>query len=263
MGTVVSRDGTVIFYNCRGDGPPLVLVHGTGADHTRWAPLLPLFENSFTVYAIDRRGRGQSGDAQDYALQYEFEDIVAVVDSIGTKVNLLGHSYGGLCALESAPGSSNLSRLILYEPPLLARSWGVYPPEVLERMRSSLAAGDREGVVTTFVTQIVKVPAHELELLKADPSWPGRVNSAHTILREIDASIRYELIPDRFRSLSVPVLLLLGGDSIPFLQHATKVLHSVLPNSRLKRMPGQQHNAMCTAPDLFASEVLDFIKDRT
>lgn len=76
---VVSQDGTRIAVWRSGEGAPLVLVHGTVADHSRWAPVLPAFEARFTVLAIDRRGRGQSGDADDYALERESEDVAAVV----------------------------------------------------------------------------------------------------------------------------------------------------------------------------------------
>ena len=68
-----------------GKGPPLVLVHGTAADHSRWRPVLPALEERFTVYAIDRRGRGGSGDSDDYAVEREFEDVAAMVDSSGSR----------------------------------------------------------------------------------------------------------------------------------------------------------------------------------
>ena len=99
--TVTSADGTSIAYERGGRGPPLVLVHGTTADHTRWDPLRPDFEEHFTVYAIDRRGRGGSGDAAHYELEREFEDVATVVESIDEPVNLLGHSHGALCSLEA------------------------------------------------------------------------------------------------------------------------------------------------------------------
>jgi peptide-methionine (S)-S-oxide reductase len=83
MATITSKDGTRIAYSRSGSGPPLVLVHGTTADHTRWARVLPELEPHFTVYAMDRRGRGGSGDAADYAIEREFEDVAAVVDAIG------------------------------------------------------------------------------------------------------------------------------------------------------------------------------------
>ena len=67
-----------------------MLVHGTTADHSRWAPVLPAFEQHFTVLAIDRRGRGRSGDAGTYALEREYEDVAAVVEWAGAEVDVLG-----------------------------------------------------------------------------------------------------------------------------------------------------------------------------
>src|SRR5918998_1211125 len=116
METILSRDGTRIAYRRIGEGPPLVLVHGAAADRGRWSPVLPALEKRFTVYAIDRRGRGGSGDAGSYTMEREFEDVATVVDSIGEPVNLLGHSYGALCALEAALLSRNIRKLVLYEP---------------------------------------------------------------------------------------------------------------------------------------------------
>jgi pimeloyl-ACP methyl ester carboxylesterase len=114
-GTVTTEGGTPVAYWRSGKGPPLVLVHGTAADHSRWRPVIPALEESFTVYAIDRRGRGGSGDAEDYSVEKEFEDVAAVVDSLGEPVNLLGHSYGGLLALEAALLTRNVRKLVLYD----------------------------------------------------------------------------------------------------------------------------------------------------
>jgi pimeloyl-ACP methyl ester carboxylesterase len=97
---VLSQDGTPIAVWRSGDGPPLVLIHGAAADHNRWAPVLPALEERFAVFAVDRRGRGRSGDTTDYALEREYENVVAVVESAGEGVNVLGHSYGGICALD-------------------------------------------------------------------------------------------------------------------------------------------------------------------
>src|SRR5215470_6685249 len=118
MQTITSRDGTAIAFVRSGAGPALVLVHGTTADHTRWKPLLPEFEAHFTVYAVDRRGRGGSGDASSYSVEREFEDVAAVVDGIGEPAFLLGHSYGAVCSLEAALRTKNVRRLVLYEPPI-------------------------------------------------------------------------------------------------------------------------------------------------
>jgi pimeloyl-ACP methyl ester carboxylesterase len=113
METVTSRDGTPIAYERGGEGPPLVLVHGTTADHLTWEHVLPELQKHFTIYAIDRRGRNESGGGGGiaYDIEREFEDVVALIDSIGGMVDLLGHSYGAICALEGALRSSRVRRL--------------------------------------------------------------------------------------------------------------------------------------------------------
>src|SRR3712207_5341805 len=142
--TVTSKDSTPIAYWQSGEGPPLVLVHGTAADHSRWAPVLPAFEQRFTVCALDRRGRGGSGDSNDYyAIEREFEDVAAVVDSFGEPAFLLGHSYGALCALEAALLSRNVRKLVLYDPGIEVSGQEIYSPEVIERLEALLEAGDR------------------------------------------------------------------------------------------------------------------------
>jgi pimeloyl-ACP methyl ester carboxylesterase len=78
----VSADGAEIAWVTSGAGPPLVLVHGMVSDHHRWSPLLPHLEPHVTVHALDRRGRGLSGDSPDYGAAREFEDIAAVVDAV-------------------------------------------------------------------------------------------------------------------------------------------------------------------------------------
>lgn len=260
MQTVKSKDGTPIAYAKSGKGPPLVLVHGTTADHTRWAPVLPRLEERFTVYALDRRGRGGSGDLPGYTIEREFEDVATVVDSIGGPVNVLAHSYGALCAMEALLRTRNVARVVLYEPPLPV-GVEIYPPGSIERLERMLAGGDRAGVVETFFSEIVRVPQGELTMLKSLPNWPARVAAAHTIPREMRADEAYRFDAKRFATLRLATLLLLGGDSPPFLKKATEAAHQAIAGSRVVVMPGQQHTAMNTAPDLFLKEVLGFLGD--
>ena len=128
MMRVVSRDGTEVAYWTSGQGPPLVVVHGTPADHTRWRPLLPYLEPHATVHAMDRRGRGASGDAPGYELAREYEDVAAVVDAAaeasGAPVDVYGHSHGGIVAFGAATLTPKVRRLVLYE------GWPVPDPDI-------------------------------------------------------------------------------------------------------------------------------------
>ncbi len=254
-----SRDGTVIGYWRSGQGRPLVLVHGTTADHSRWRTVRPLLEPHATVYAMDRRGRGASGDGDGYAIEDEFADLVAVVDAVadsaGGPVDLVGHSYGAVCALEASVRTAAVRRLVLYEPPILAPALS----EVDERLAELLAQGRRSEVVETFFRELAGAPAEQLELLMSLPSWPARVAAAHTVVRERHHLDDYRFDAARFAALGVPTLLLAGGDSPPFLQASTAAVAAALPGVRVVTLEGQQHIAMDTAPDRFAAEILGFL----
>jgi pimeloyl-ACP methyl ester carboxylesterase len=163
---VKSKDGTPIAWFESGSGPALVLVHGTTADHARWTPVLEDLEARFTVHAMDRRGRGASGDGPTYAIEREHEDVAAVVDAIAERTSepvfLLGHSYGALCSLEAALLTTNVRKLVLYEPPIPA-GLPLYEPELLERLDEMLSAGRMEDVVLTFFREVPRIPAADDE----------------------------------------------------------------------------------------------------
>jgi pimeloyl-ACP methyl ester carboxylesterase len=255
--TVTSLDGTTIAYWRSGEGPPLVLVHGTSADHSRWKPVLPAFEEHFTVYAVDRRGRGGSGDSEDYSIEREFEDVAAVVDSLGEPANLLGHSSP--IALEAALLTSNVRKLVLYEPAMNVTGEEVYPPGFIDRLDALLEAGDRDGVISTMYRVLAGMPQEEVEYLRSLPAWQARVAAAHTIPRELRAEEAYRFDPGRFKELRVPTLLLSGEDSPGYMAASDKAVDEVLPDSRIVVMSGQGHVAMDTGTELFTTKVLRFL----
>lgn len=262
METIQSKDGTLIAYEKSGQGPALVLVHGTAADHTRWESVLGPLQEKYTVYAVDRRGRGSSGDNLPYEVEREFEDIATLVDSIPGPVNLLGHSFGAIVSLEAARLTNNLEKLTLYEPPITISEESFYPAGIVETINLQLDAGDNAGVVEAFLREVPRVPPQELELLKSSPSWQSRVNAAHTIPREMQVSeAGYRFDEDDFTDLNIPTLLLLGGESPSFFREAVYMLEEDLPNARVVILPGQQHVAMNSAPALFLKEVMRFLDD--
>ena len=260
METVKSRDGTRIAYRRSGAGPPLVVVHETAADHTRWAAMLPQIEPHFTVYALDRRGRGESGDTPPYALEREVEDVVAVVHTIVGTVNLLGLGFGAICALEATLRTRRLRRLILYEPPVPAH--GELPVAgALERIEDLLDAGDREGAVQTYLREVAGYPDDAIGLIRGLASWPGREAAAQTIPRELRVRARYALDPVRFHQTRLPALLLIGDGGPPSLRTAAEAVATALPNSRIAVLPGGQRAVIDTDPELFVGEVVAFLAE--
>lgn len=257
MKYVTSKDGTLIAYEQRGFGPPLLLVHGTGIDHTYWADVVGKLERCFTVYAVDRRGRGQSGDARPYAVEREFEDVAVLIDVLPGEVNVIGHSYGALCSLEAALLTKNIRRLVLYEPPVYTTIKIPYPSDAYERFDAYVKAGEAEKALM-LVNDLGHAPAREVKLQKSLPNWQVRLDVVSTLPREVIGARDYKFNPDKFRDLRLPILLLVGGESTPFYKAATETLHKALPCSRVVVLPGQGHEAVITSPELFLQAVLGF-----
>lgn len=247
MEKIASKDGTLIAYERSGEGTPLVLVHGTSSDHTTaWPFVLPTLEERFTVCAVDRRGRGESDDSANYAIEREFEDIAAVANSVGGPVDLLGHSYGALCALEAALLTDNIRGLILYEGDISTPNAQIIPSEAVERMETLLAEDDRDGVINALL-ELAGLSSEEIEFLKTQPSWQRRRANAHTVPRELRANRDYVFEPSRFQELATPTLLLVGGDSPEHEKADAETLARTLPNARISVLDGQGHAAMLTA----------------
>lgn len=254
---VSSSDGTRIAYRRSGEGPPLVLVHGTTSAHWSFRRIAPTLVDRFSVYALDRRGRGESGDRVEYAIEREFEDVAAVVDSIHEPASLFGHSYGATIALGAALVARNLHKLILYEP---APGLSAVPTEEIERIEDLVAREERdEAVVHAF--RVFGMTPEELEQMRASPTWAARVAAAHTVAREIRAEEAYHVDPERFRSLTAPVLLLLGEESPGWAHEGTERIRAALPDARVSVLRGQGHVAIMTAPDLVAGEVAWFLSE--
>jgi pimeloyl-ACP methyl ester carboxylesterase len=208
---------------------------------------------------MDRRGRGASADAASYELRREAEDVAAVVDSIGQPVNLLGHSYGALCALEAALLTANLRRLILYEGiPLSGAAY--YSVGTIERLEELLQAGDVEGMLIALMRDVIQRPPEEIEILRAQrDDWAARLRIAPTVPRELREDQGYVFQPDRFREMTSPTLLLVGGASPPIELENAQGVSRALPDARVAMLPGQRHTAMITAPDIFIGEVARFL----
>lgn len=260
--TLHGKDGLPIAATRTGSGPPLLIVHGTGGDASRWEPVLPALAAQFTCYAVNRRGRNGSGDAEPYRIEDEFADVAALIDGFDEAPFVLAHSYGALATLEALRRTARPRRVVLYEPPVPVNP-PISPEELIDRMTSALAAEDRERVIETFVLEVVQAPRAELDLMRASPTWAARLAAAHTVPRELSALNRhYRFDPADFADVATPIRLLLGSESRPFLKDATYAVKKALPSATLEMLAGQQHNAMNTAPGMFTDAVLRFLAPR-
>ena len=233
---VVSRDGTRLVCYREGQGPPVVLVHGGTPNHAAtWAPVLPGLARSFTVFALDRRGHGASGESPGYALEREFEDVAAVVDAVGAPAAVVGHSLGALVSLEAALLTPNVAALVLYEG-IPERGADHYGPRAL----FWLAAGVRQGAWRQVA---------------------GTRSQARILLREVRGHARYVLRPERLAGVVAPTLVLVGADSSDLVRADAAAVAAALPHAQMVELRGQGHGAIETAPDLFLAEVRRFLTE--
>lgn len=114
--TFCSIDGSTIAYLTEGSGPAIILIPGalsTADDYTAFASALG---KHFTVHTIERRGRGLSApQGPAYSLATEIADVNALQAETSATM-LVGHSFGGLIALETARHNSNIRKVAVYEP---------------------------------------------------------------------------------------------------------------------------------------------------
>lgn len=259
MEQVRSADGTPIAYERSGSGPALVLVHGALGDHNAWFALVPLLAPHFTLYTIDRRGRGGSGDTPPYAVEREVEDILAVIDTINGPVTLFGHSSGAVLSLAVARRAPAVQKLIVYEPPIPVDAQSARPPaDVQEQMRSLLAAGDRDGVIRLTMRLTMQSPDAEIDAMQANPMWSYLTALAHTAPYDM-AIWAQPYVPADLAAVRIPTLFLIGEVTLPWIKAASETLAPHLPNGRIALMPGQDHMATIGAPGMVAHEILTFL----
>lgn len=173
-------------------------------------------------------------------------------------MHLLGHSFGGLCALEATRLTTNIRSLILYEP-AITLTGSVWSTTVETNLQVLHKSEKWEKALLLFYRDILKTPPSEIIALQTGTGWQARIATAHTILRELRCIDHYAFNPQRFKFLQIPALLLLGGDSPARRYETAHILSQNLPNSQIEILQGQQHSAMRTAPDLFVQEIVRFL----
>lgn len=256
--SAVSPDGSTIACGVTGSGPALLLVHGTADDRLGFDRVAPLLADSYTLYMMDRRGRGLSTkQAADYAIEREFEDINALADAIAAKhgapIGLFAHSYGALCAMGALRTATNIGRIMLFEPPPGT------PSTLVDRMVERNAAGDLEGVMHVQFVELQHVPEAQFERLKSDPKrWERYLGFAGTIAREFVNARRFSFSADEFAGRAQPVRFIVGEKTFPPLIKYTETALKAFTAADKRIVAGHGHAALRTAPELVAAEIRAF-----
>ncbi len=268
MDKVHSKDGTSIAYDRFGQGPALIMVNGALASRSAVTSSFSSssdagLSQNFTVFAFDRRGRGESGDTPPYAVEREVEDIDAIISESGGPAYVYGHSSGAILALEAArqlPG--RITRLALYEPPfIIDDSRPPVPADYIQHLLELARQDHRNEILTYFMTQALRVSPEELVHMQNSPMWAAFKKMAHTVVYDsiISADVmqgRPEPL-DRWASVKIPTLVMDGGDSPAFMHHGAETLTGILPNAKHRRFPGQSYGA---AKEVLVPELIKFFR---
>lgn len=250
MNTVVSKDGTTIAYDRRGDGPALVLVDGALCSRAQ-GPMPDLAEqlaSEFTVYNYDRRGRGDSGDQDEYDVEREIEDLAAVIEAAGGSAYVYGTSSGAALALRAAEAGLPITRLVAFEPPYVVDDSRKPIPRTWVSDLKALGPGD---AVKYFMTKGIGLPGFVVALMKLMPAWKGMKAVAHTL--PYDATLLGEncfgqpLDASQWASIDQPVLVVNGGKSPGWMKTSVRALAAAVPGAKHEEVPGQNHVIKATA----------------
>ncbi len=244
QGTVTSADGTRLAYTRFGRGTPLVVCYGAYTVADDWADFARELGEQHTVYVYDRRGHGRSPYAgKPYTMTCEVEDLAAMMAVAGKDAALLGHSFGGGCALAYALRENFRGRVILYEPVhsvprLLSRG---YLPE-FEKL---VAAGDMAKATEFGLVNIARAPHGLMESFKQSPLWPAMMQQTPAFLNEVRFLDTTTWTPEQLRALPCRTWLLLGSLTQwdPSEVSTTASLVDRIPGVTLYPVMGQAHFA--------------------
>ncbi|WP_406049876.1 alpha/beta fold hydrolase [Kribbella sp. NBC_00889] len=255
--TVVSRDGTPIVVEVYGDsGPAIVLVGGALNDRRTFIPLAKRLAGGFTVATYDRRGRGDSGDVQPWAVERELEDLAAVVDVVGGSAYALGVSTGAVFAAEAAAQGVPIRGLLLIEPPFILDDTRSVPVDLANRLHE-LVAQDRYGDATElFLVTAVEMPAEVVAPLRNAPLWKDLEALAPTLVYDVLLMDDFTIPAHWATAITVPTLVIDGGESRDWRRNTARIVADLLPQGRRLTMDGQPHDV---DPEVLGPIVAEFI----
>jgi pimeloyl-ACP methyl ester carboxylesterase len=260
MNTVRSKDGAAIAFDRSGSGPALILIGGAMSDRGGSASVASLLAPRFTVYGYDRRGRGDSGNTLPYSVDREIDDLAALIAEAGGSALVMGGSSGGVLALDGAARGLAITKLAVYEPPLIVDKGGPLLPSGFADHLAELASSGRRGdAVEAFMTQALGMPHDVVAGMRHAPFWSGLEAKAPTLAYDMiicgPTQTGSPAPLSKWVSVKMPALVMAGGTSPEWMQNGVRALARVLPNATHRTLEGQTHAA---DPAILAAALEEF-----
>jgi pimeloyl-ACP methyl ester carboxylesterase len=264
MTAVAVNDGVRLAYEVRGDGEPLVLVHGLGYDRFGWGPLPDLLAQDFRLVLFDNRGVGESDVPEGpYAVAQLAADLAAVLDDAGiAAAHVLGVSLGGFVAQEFALAHpERVRRLVLASTAASSTRGHPMPAAGVDAFGRFPRLGREEGLrlmvenslgergVRERPELVEEIYRYRLERAPSLAGWQAQAYAGATF----DAL-------DRVAAIGVPTLVLQGGaDNVVDPRNAQQLVE-LIPNARLELVPDRGHLLVWEEAERVARIVKEFLR---
>jgi pimeloyl-ACP methyl ester carboxylesterase len=256
----VDAAGHRIAYERKGEGPPLVLLHGYVGDRRMWRPQLEELSDEFTVVAWDAPGYGGSSDPPESFPLADFADcLAAFVDALDLgRPHVVGMSFGGGLALELYRRHPGLPRTLVLASAYAGWAGSLPPEAVDERLQQALRLAElppdrlvAELMPTMFTDS---APAELVE------EFAATMREFHPVgLRANSRAFAEADLRDVLPRIDVPTLLLYGDSDVRAPSTVARDLHAGIPGSRLVVIPGAGHVCSVDAPERFNAELRAFL----
>lgn len=243
MEKVISRDGTTIAYDRKGDGASVILVDGAVCSRS-FGPMPDignLLSHHFTVFHYDRRGRGDSGDQADYSVDREIEDLEALIQVAGGSAYVFGISAGAILSLRGAASGLNIRKLALYEPPVDIDKTNPDPMvDASYHIQELVVSGRRSKAAAYFLTNMIGVPGEQVEQMQTTPIWSYFEAIAHTLAYDV-VLVGDSSFLTRLPSITAPTLVISKKNNHTFMGQAAQSIADRLPHAEHRILEGPAH----------------------
>jgi pimeloyl-ACP methyl ester carboxylesterase len=256
------RHGMRVVHDGPPQGPPLVLIHGSGSVGGSWSPVVPALSRQHHVIRVDLPGHGQSPPAPSYDVPEQAGRLAALLDELELgPATVVGHSSGGYVATalaERRPGLVRSLALISSGPSLDA----FLPQPVILRALLAPPLGPllwsirSDSLLRKGFTSVCHRPVEVPDELIADIRRIG-YRTFRTVLRRNTAYVAERTVPERLAALDIPVLVIFGAAD-PRWEPSSAHQYDAVPTARVEMLPDVGHLPMFEAPETTSTLLLDF-----
>lgn len=259
-------NGARLYYEVYGEGEPLLLIMGLGANHLGWALHVPVYAEEFQVIVFDSRGVGQSSFPEDMKLTIPLlaDDAAALLDALGIdSAHVYGVSLGGMIAQELALRHPEMVRSLILGATTPGGSNAV--PAKPEALSALLDLGAAEaGGVGAGLLEVLFSPEYLaehgsewLERLGGAADYPATPSEVYTA--QLLAGAGHDTY-DRLPDITAPTLVIHGTDDPLLPVDNGRILAERIPGAELFLLEGARHGYLMERQAESDTAVLDFLR---